>query len=393
MKANRNLLLFRIIYFIVYFADGLFTPFYGLYLLSLGFSDEKVGILLGLIPFASCLGALAFGRLGKTFKKSLLLLEIIALWEGVGVLLLGLITNFYALIAIVILLAFVNGVYYQIEDGASSYALREAKASFNGLRIFGSIGFGIAMGVCYFLLKVWPYRYLFALAAALFGAVFILFLFIKPYDEGIIPQKQKIKGDLHGIFNNRSFLFFLLFYVLLDGSVSVQGYILPIFLKSLGLSDPDYSLLNGFRVFIEILTLVVYGPIKKTMKSEKNCLLLGGGLFLASFVSILALQNPFAIGYTNFFLRGVGGALLVIAFVDYLSAILPRSGLVFAMAFAVALMDIFTGSFNFAASFIYQGISFLGFFGILSGVGLVGYVFLFFAKDETKIANSALPSA
>jgi hypothetical protein len=128
-------------------------------------------------------------------------------------------------------------------------------------------------------------------------------------------------------------------------------------------------------------------------EERKELSLVAGGLFLASFVSILALQNPFAIGYTNFFLRGVGGALLVIAFVDYLSAILPRSGLVFAMAFAVALMDIFTGSFNFAASFIYQGISFLGFFGILSGVGLVGYVFLFFAKDETKIANSALPSA
>jgi PPP family 3-phenylpropionic acid transporter len=129
MKRISNVMVFRLIYFLVYFADALFTPFYGLYLKGLGFSDMKVGILLGLIPFSACLGSLIIGRLGTHFKRSVLLLKIICLAEALGVLLLGFLTNFYALIGVVIFLAFVNGVYYQIEDGASSYApQREGEA-------------------------------------------------------------------------------------------------------------------------------------------------------------------------------------------------------------------------------------------------------------------------
>jgi PPP family 3-phenylpropionic acid transporter len=384
MTSKTNVILFRLIYFIVYFADALFTPFYGLYLRGLKFSDTQIGILLGLIPFSACLGSLFIGRLGTSFRHNILLLKIIALWEAIGVILLAFLTNFYLLVGVVILLAFVNGVYYQIEDGASSFALQKEGKPYNSVRIFGSLGFGVALVVCFFVLKVSPYRWLFVSAAGLFVAVFVLLFFLRPYSDEDVPVKKEKGRGLQGIFSNRAFVFFFLFYFLLDGVISIQGYILPLYLNSLGLSDSDYSLLSAFRVGIEIIAVFFYQPIKKWLKNDRNCLLVGGGILFLSTIFILVFQNPWAIAFGNYFCRGLGGALLFIGFVNYLSSILPHAQVTTGLALCAAMMDIFTGAMNFSAPAIYQSVTFLGFFAINSGIALLGYVFLFFSKGEKE---------
>jgi PPP family 3-phenylpropionic acid transporter len=384
MKRISNVMVFRLIYFLVYFADALFTPFYGLYLKSLGFSDMKVGILLGLIPFSACLGSLIIGRLGTHFKRSVLLLKIICLSEALGVLLLGFLTNFYALIGVVIFLAFVNGVYYQIEDGASSYATQRESKPYNSIRIFGSIGFGVALVACYFLLQVWAYRWLFLFAACLFVLIFVLFFFLRPYSDEVLPIAEKKRSGLLMIFSNRPFLFFFLFYFLLDGSISIQGYILPLYLNALGFSDSQYSLVNAFRVGIEIIAVFFYQPIKKLLRNDRNCLLVGGGVLFLSSICILAFHNPWALALTNAFCRGLGGALLFIGFVNYVSSLLPHSHVTGGLAVCSAMMDVFTGSMNFSAPAIYTATSFYVFFAINAGIGFLGYLFLFFSKEKKE---------
>lgn len=387
MKRISNVMVFRLIYFLVYFADALFTPFYGLYLKGLGFSDMKVGILLGLIPFSACLGSLIIGRLGTHFKRSVLLLKIICLAEALGVLLLGFLTNFYALIGVVIFLAFVNGVYYQIEDGASSYAAQRENKPYNSIRIFGSIGFGVALVVCYFLLQVWAYCWLFLFAACLFVLIFALFSFLQPYSDEVLPVKEKKRSGLLVIFSNRAFLFFFLFYFLLDGSISIQGYILPLYLNALGFSDSQYSLVNAFRVGVEIVAVFFYQPIKKLLRNDRNCLLVGGGVLFLSSLCILIFSNPWALALTNAFCRGLGGALLFIGFVNYVSSLLSHSRVTGGLAVCSAMMDVFTGSMNFSAPAIYTATSFYVFFAINAGIGLVGYVFLFFSKEKKETGS------
>jgi PPP family 3-phenylpropionic acid transporter len=390
MRKISNVALFRMVYFLIYFADALFTPFYGLYLLSLNFSASEVSIVLGVIPFAACLGSLLLGRLSSTFKRNILLLKILILVEICGVILLAFLSNFGVLVGVVILLAFANGVYYQIEDGACSLALKKEGKSFSSVRIFGSLGFLSALGACYGLLNIWPYRYLFSLAAGIFFLAFVLLHFLSTYPEEI-PQgvSSSKKGRWGDLFSNRSFLFFLCFYFLLNGMVSVEGYCLPLYLNSLGMSDQDYSLLNAFRVAVEVVAVFFYRPIKKLLKSDRNCLLIGSFILLLSSIGIIAFKDPYAIAFTNYACRGIGGALLFIGFVDYLSNILPASSLTKGLALCSALMDIMTGTFNFASAPIYLSTSFWTFFLILSGVGALGFAFLFLAKDERNLSTNA----
>jgi PPP family 3-phenylpropionic acid transporter len=382
MKNPSNVLFLRLLYFLIYFGDALFTPFYGLYLLSLGFSALSVSIVLGVIPFSACLGSLLLGRLGTSFRRNVLWMKILCGIEAVGVILLAFLTSYGALIVTAILLAFANGVYYQIEDSASSYAFAQAGKSFQSVRIFGSLGFLSALVVCYFLLQYWAYRWIFVLAAGIFISALALMFFLKDYPEEGLPAKTKESGSWKALFQNRSFVFFFLFYFLLDGSISIQGYILPLYLNQLGLSDSVYSLLNAFRVGLEVVAVFFYGPIKKLFRSDRNCLLAGGGILFLSCLSIVVIPNAYGLAIANYACRGLGGALLFIGFVDYLSQILPHPLLTRGLAVCSAAMDIFTGSINFASSSIYESTSFLVFFAILCGIALLGYVFLFFTKNE-----------
>jgi PPP family 3-phenylpropionic acid transporter len=389
MRKPSNVVLFRLVYFLIYFADALFTPFYGLYLLSLSFSAQEVSVVLGVIPFAACLGSLLLGRISSSFKGNLRLMKILILFEILGVLLLAYLSSFGVLVGVVILLAFSNGVYYQIEDGASSMALKKEGRSFSSVRIFGSLGFLSALGACYGLLQVWRYPYLFTLAAGIFLLAFILlhFFMLPEEEKAPVPVSQAPKGHWGDLLLNRSFVFFLLFYFLLDGVVSIEGYCLPLYLNSLGMSDQVYSLLNAFRVAVEVVVVALYKPIKRLLRSDRNCLLLGAGILLFSSVGIILFQDSYAIAFTNYACRGVGGALLFIGFVSYLSAILPSASLTRGLSLCSALMDIMTGTFNFASAPIYLATSFWVFFAILSGVAALGFVFLFFAKDERKLLS------
>lgn len=389
MKRDPNLLLFRLLYFGVYFADAFFTPFYGLYLLSLGFSSLQASFVLGVIPFSACLGSLVMGRLARSFKSSLLLLKILMIVELTGVLLLAFLTSYPALLCTVIFLAFANGVYYQIEDGAASYCLKRNDKKFSGVRIYGSIGFGMALAVCYFLLKVLSYRWIFVSAAGVYVLCFVLLSLLHSYPDEVVRLNASERASLGSLFRNSSFVFFFLFYFFLYGAVTSGVYVLPLYLNALGLKDSDYSLLNGFRVAVETLAVLLYVPLKKLFRSDRNCLLAGGFILFLSCLSIVLFTDPYVIAFANYFCRGVGGALLFIGFVGYLSQILPHSLLTRGLAFASALMDIFVGTLNFASSSIYEAITYQGFFWILCGISFLGFLFLFGAKDERKFALNA----
>jgi MFS transporter, PPP family, 3-phenylpropionic acid transporter len=389
MKRDTNVLLFRFLYFAAYFADAFFTPFYGLYLKSLHFSDLEVSIALGVIPFAACLGSVLIGRFAKSFHRNLFLLRLLVLLELAGVLLLAFLSAYPALLATVILLAFANGVYYQVEDGAGSYCFKRNGKKFSKLRIYGSIGFGVALGILYFLLQVLSYRWIFVCAAGVYVLCLVLLSFLHDYpdeESGIALTSTHPQSSL---FHNSSFVFFFFFYIFLNGAMGIQGYILPLYLDSLGLSKSAYSLLNAFRVAVETVTVLCYAPIKKLFRSERNCLLLGAFILFLSSLAIVIFPDPYPIAFANYFCRGVGGALLFIGFVDYLSAILPSSLLTRGMAFASAAMDIFVGSFNFASSAIYTATSYLTFFWILAGISFLGFAFLFGAKDERNFPAKA----
>jgi MFS transporter, PPP family, 3-phenylpropionic acid transporter len=388
MKKLDNLVLFRILYFLVYFSDALFTPFYGLYLQGLGFDPVQVGVLLGLIPFSACLGSLLFGRLATSFRQNLLLMKILILGEAVGVILLGFIPNFYALIAVVIFLSFLNGVFYQIEDGASSYAVSKEGKTYNSVRVFGSLGFGVSLFVCALLLNYLSYSWIFLIAGCLFFLGFFLMFFIQGYPEERTALPSEENKSHPFLFKNPSYVFFFLFLLLLNGSINIEAYFLPLYLNALGFSDSQYSLFNGLRVAIEIIVVLLYPLIKRWLKSEKNCLLFGSVLLLVSCLGVVVSDNPWVIASLNNVFRGAGGALLIVGFVGYLSSILPHESLTNGLAVCVAGMNIFTGSFNFAAPSIYQATSFSLFFLILLFIALLGFVFLFFAKDERRAKNS-----
>src|SRR5574344_1515681 len=93
-----NVAFFKGEYFLIYFADALFTPFLALYFTAIGFTSFEKGILLGLIPFCLFLGDILFGKLATSYKKNLLLIKILCLSEALWIFLSACFTSFWPLL-------------------------------------------------------------------------------------------------------------------------------------------------------------------------------------------------------------------------------------------------------------------------------------------------------
>lgn len=384
ISNKTNTAFFKGEYFLIYFADALFTPFLALYFTAIGFTSFEKGILLGLIPFCLFLGDVLFGKLATSYKKNLLLIKILCLSEALWIFLSACFTSFWPLLIFVCLAHFNNGALFQLQDGACSIACSHEKKSYDSVRIYGSVAYAIALFLDFFILgdgSVSSYSLIFKISSLILVSSLFFSVFIKPYDE----KKQANATPFH---LSKSFLLYLAFYVLLFGSTNVAGYNIPLYLKELGLSDNNYSLVNSFRVVCEILIIVPFHKfIYPRLKSYKNCLLLGGALFALSSLSGVIFTNELALAIINSCLRGFGSGFIIVSSVGFLHEALGDNNVTFGITLSVGAMDVFCGVGNLVAPYIYTGSSFIVLFGVLSGLSLLGLVFLLFIPKERAVAS------
>ena len=98
MKKQSNYL--KIIYFIKFFADALFSGYLSMFFASKidRFSFEY-GVLLGVIPFCALIGNFLWGSLSKNVKRNLLLIKIVLCLETLTMILFTLTSkSFYSLL-------------------------------------------------------------------------------------------------------------------------------------------------------------------------------------------------------------------------------------------------------------------------------------------------------
>lgn len=381
-KRDNNLIVFKVLYFLVYFADATFSPFLPLYFISIGLSDVRKGIILGLIPIGFFLGNAFYSMFAKSFKNNIALLKIISLLEFIGVFIYGFISNYYALIALTMFLAFNNSSYFQIEDGACTIALNKHNKLFNSTRIFGSIGYASALLLGWLIVGRIPYSFLFIVSSLFFLMGFLILFFVYEYNDTFI--RQETNKSQKGIMRNKNYVLYLLFYILLFGGTNIGNYVFPLFFNSVGIKDNTYSLFNSIRIACEIFVIVFYKRLLYLLKNYKNCLITSSVLFILSFFLTSIIKQPYLLIAINCILRGIAGGFIVIAGVEYVHALLGDSFVTKGLTTAIGVMNIFTGIGNYISPYVYNGLSFSWLFLILAIIQCLGFVFLLLIKDSDK---------
>lgn len=154
-------------YYFSYFAFiGAFSPYFGLYYQSLGFSAWDIGLLMSLPQAMRVVAPNVWGWLAERMGARMPIVRIAAAMSIAGFAVLFITESFAGVFAGMAVLAFFWGAALPLTESVTLSHLGGQSARYGKIRVWGSIGFIVAVLGCGHLLDMAPVRLLVWVALA-----------------------------------------------------------------------------------------------------------------------------------------------------------------------------------------------------------------------------------
>ncbi len=237
-------------FYFVYFATlGVFAPYWGLYLQSLGLAAFQIGVLVGIKQVAKVLAPNVWGPLADWSGHRLNIARLTAGGTLLAFLPLYGLDTFWAMFPVVALFAFFHAGPLPLVEGAVWDALQERGGHYGRLRLWGSIGFLVTVIGLGPLFAGWGLVRLLDVLTALFvGIVLITFLLPEPGRTNVPSQHSRVWETVR----QRPVWGFFATAFLMQASHGSYYAFFSILLADFGYSEVAIGLLWGLGVFTEI---------------------------------------------------------------------------------------------------------------------------------------------
>ncbi len=220
------------VYFFYYAGLACLAPFMSLYYLERGMSGAQIGVLSGVIPLVTWLSSPFWSGIAdaRSRHRAVLLLNIGGLWVAVVALYFA--TSFTTLLVTVIAYAFFTGPLVPLMDNAVMALLGDDKSGYGRLRLWGSVGWGLAA------LALGPVLERAGLAWSFYG--FLFFIAIYFVVAAGLPMKivagtrEAYSAGLGVLLRNGRFMLVLLVSLVFGITLGVQLSYQFLFLEELG---------------------------------------------------------------------------------------------------------------------------------------------------------------
>jgi len=335
-------------------------------------NDHQQSVLLAIIPFALFTGCLLLSYLAKKPSRALWLFRLCALVEGCLVFSYIFCTDYVALLIITFFIGFFNGAPFALIEGYLVPIIKEKKGNYALVRLFGTLGYIVSLGLGFFALRYFPVSNTYYLSTALFLASLGVSFFLRERapEESIQPIKEVRFTKIL----TPSCIFYLLFAALLYGAYNASGYQLPALLNQLGFADEHYSLARCMAVVTELVFLLLAPFVARLLKKKV-------ALFLACFFIMFATTFPFwssdswTIAYGNLISGHVGKALLFAFEALWLSEIFGDSALSWILMAKTGAYNLISAVLNLSGNYLSRTWTYHGYYLFLLGLELIGFVF------------------
>lgn len=374
LKNMKNVRKINLVYLSAFFGDALFTPFIALYFISIGFSDYQRGVLLALIPISTIIGNFIFGKLSSKLERNVNLLKILGLLNSLIIISFGFIDHYYVLLVLTIIFGLSNSPYFSIQDGvAVSFCDKENKV-YSKTRMFGSIGYCLALLFGSYLTSLFNYTIIFLIAGAFFLLVNIILLFVKINKEESDQTIEKKEISYRELFKNKIFIRYILFYLLLNGIWVIGEAYTSTYFNYLEVNDSTYSLMFGIQVGIEVIVILLISKFNKKITNLKYFLIIGCIIICLRYL-MMGTHIPVNILLVIVsILRGLGWGGLLSSHLTIVKKILGINLTTKGISLLAILTNLIGTIGNFVAPYIYLGLSFQWLyllFGIIQGIGII----------------------
>lgn len=379
-----NLSKFKILTFIRYFAESLFFPFISLYLQSVGFKTSQIGMMIGLIPLAGLIVNPIYSHFCKSYKITKNTLLVMSLIEAGLVILLTLNNSFGYCLTLLILIAVISSSNFGLIDSLLTKVAIDNSRTFSSIRIFGSTAYMIGSFVALYIARWITYNGLFYIAAGLFAITsFLYFICSSPKEE----ETKKESGSFKEVISNRLFILYLVFYVLLIGSMQIGDDFFALYITSKGAPDVYYSnTMLGF-IFVEIVTMAILSKFSDKIPKMKLFFIGGGVLVLRLVLQAMPFMNVYAL-IASQLLRGITWAIALFVSSSFVLKILGDKNATRGIMLIMMIQQIYTSLFKFAGGYIIEMIGYANFYLIILIIVVIAYVYYFwFYFNNKQILN------
>ena len=369
MKKQINKINF--IYILSFLGDALFSPFLALYFSSLDINESKKGLLLALIPLATLIGSLIYGKFSNKMKRNLLIIRILVIMQLIAMSIIGFINSYYLVAVFVVIFALHNNTFFSFQDGIAVKITNKENKIYANTRLFGTLGYFIGSIVGGKLIDLTSFGIVFLIAGIIYAIVELMFFLIKPFEEDE-NEEDKEKITFKNVLSNRQYIFYLMFYILVLGTWHIEEAYVSIMFKNNGLTTSMWGYVYAFQILIEMG--IIYFVNKFLKDKHKHHLILMTAIcaiILRSVVLSLSLDLWIQVILVSS-LRGIAWGLFLSSHMETIKSILPKDLITKAILIFAISSNIFVTIGNYLAPYIYSKITFNGMFLVLLIIQIIG---------------------
>jgi PPP family 3-phenylpropionic acid transporter len=222
------------IFYLLFFAAASFTlPFIILYYQELGFSGAQIGLLAGIAPLITVVGAPLWTGLADTKRCHKLIMSITILGAVICASIFPLFKTLLPIILLVFLYSLFSSPITSFADSATMTMLVGEKDMYGRVRLGGTIGWGLMAPLAGIIIQSYGLRWAFWGYAAIMTLVFLV---SQKFTFGRVLGIVSFRGDIRKLLANRRYVLFL--YLALVGGIafaSINSYLFP-YMEQLGIS-------------------------------------------------------------------------------------------------------------------------------------------------------------
>lgn len=177
-------------YFFYFAFIGGFNPYFGLYLKSLGLSAWDIGVLLSLMPLMRLAAPNLWSRFGSTGTARIMVIRLAGALAFAGFVAVSMARGFWTLFAALAVLALFSTAVLPLAESLTLAHLRHRVERYGWIRLWGSIGFIVAVQGTGLLLDAGPMSLLLWVCAGALLASFASAL--------VLPASRETSIGHHG---------------------------------------------------------------------------------------------------------------------------------------------------------------------------------------------------
>ncbi len=275
-------------YFLYFAAFASLMPFFVLFYQGLGYSGGEIGLLTGIPPLITMVGAPFWTGVADSTRSHKLVMGLGILVAVASVLLLPFFQSFAVIFLLVLLFNIFMSPVSSLSDSATISMLGEERAMYGRVRLGGTIGWGVFASIAGVIVQNFGLRISFWVFSAI---MFANFFVSQKLSFGEPTEQATQRGDIRVLLTNRRWLFFLLAALLGGiGIFSVSTYLYP-YMAELGANETQMGIAQTIATLTE-LPIFFFGDRLVRRFTSRGLFLIGVILLGVRSIGYAMLSTP-----------------------------------------------------------------------------------------------------